>query len=80
MEWYMLPMLVETTIITTTFDLWMFKAGGFETFVLVVNYINKKWEACHITIRIFEIKEALGVAMVVQLKDFLLDMSCWERA
>jgi hypothetical protein len=37
MEWYMFLMLVESTIIVTTFDLWMFKGGGFDTFVLVVN-------------------------------------------
>jgi len=80
MEWYMFLMLVEATIIATTFDLWMFEGGGFDTFVLVVNYIKKKWEACRITIGIFEIKETLEVSMVVQLKDFLLDMSCWERS
>ncbi len=38
----MFPTLVETTIVITTFDMWIFKGGGFDTFVLVVNYINKK--------------------------------------
>jgi hypothetical protein len=36
-----------------------------------VNYINKKWEPCHVTMGIFEVHEALGVAMAVQFKDLL---------
>jgi hypothetical protein len=55
MERYMFPTLVETTTVTTIFDLWMFNGRGFDTFVLVVNYINKKRETCHITIGIFEV-------------------------
>jgi hypothetical protein len=40
MERYVLLALVKPTIMTTTFDLWM-SQGGFDTFVLVVNYINQ---------------------------------------
>jgi len=45
-----------------TFDLWM-SCGGFDTFALVVTYINSKWEPCHITISIFEVHEIFGVAI-----------------
>jgi hypothetical protein len=38
-------------------------------FVLVVNDINKQWEAYHITVGIFEVHETSSVAMVVQLRD-----------
>ncbi len=40
MERYVLPTPAEATMVTTTFDLWM-SQGGFGTFALVVNYINK---------------------------------------
>jgi hypothetical protein len=45
-----------------TFDLWM-SCGGFDSFTLMVKYINSKWEPCHITINIFEVHEIFGVAM-----------------
>jgi hypothetical protein len=40
MERYALLAFVKVAMVTTTFDLWMFR-GGFDTFVLVVNYINQ---------------------------------------
>jgi hypothetical protein len=40
-------------------------------FALVVNYINKRWEPCHVITTIFEVHETLGVAMAIQLKDLL---------
>ncbi len=54
--------LVETITMIVTFDLRM-SCGGFDTFALVVNYINSKWEPCHITKNIFEVHEIFGVAM-----------------
>jgi hypothetical protein len=41
MEQYLFATLTKATVITTTFDLWM-SQGGFDMFVFVVNYINKK--------------------------------------
>jgi hypothetical protein len=40
MERYVFPTFVEATTVTTAFDLWMSRKG-FDTFALVVNYINK---------------------------------------
>jgi hypothetical protein len=40
MERYVFLALDEATMLITTFDLWM-SQGGFGTFALVVNYINK---------------------------------------
>jgi len=40
-------------------------------FALVMNYINKRWEPCHVITTIFEVHETLGVAMAIQLKDLL---------
>jgi hypothetical protein len=45
--------------------------GRFDTFVLVVNYINKKWELCHTNVGIFKVHETLRATMVLQSKDLL---------
>ncbi len=75
MECHGPPRLVKATTITTTFDLWMSQIS-FDIFVLVVNYINKKWKPCHIIAGFFEIHETMEFAMVMQLKEvYLLDMS-----
>jgi hypothetical protein len=54
MEHHVLFALIKVSTFTCTFDLWMAK-GVFDIFALVVNYINKKWVACHITIGILEV-------------------------
>jgi hypothetical protein len=51
--------------------------GHFGTFIVVINYINKKWETCHITIGVFEVHETLRATMVMHLKDLLAWLSCW---
>jgi len=62
---------VDVTIVITTFDLWM-SQGGFDMFALVVNYIKKKWEPCHVTMTIFEVHETSGVVMAIQFKDLFV--------
>ncbi len=52
MEQYVFFTFIQVTTTSTTFDLWMFQRG-FDTFALVVNYINKKWETCRITLEIW---------------------------
>jgi hypothetical protein len=42
---------------------------GFDTFALVVNYIDKKWEMCHIIINIFQVHETSTDNKVIQIKD-----------
>jgi hypothetical protein len=61
---------VDAIIVITIFNLWM-SQGGFDMFALVVNYINKKWEPCHVTTTNLEVHETSGVAMAIQLKDLL---------
>jgi hypothetical protein len=36
---YVMPNLEITTIVSTSFDIWMSK-GGVNTFVLVINYLD----------------------------------------
>jgi hypothetical protein len=41
---------------TCTFDLWMSK-GVHDVFVVVVIFLSNKWEAKHITIKLFEVSK-----------------------
>jgi hypothetical protein len=68
MEQYLFATLAKTTIVSTTFDLWM-SQGGFDMFVIIVNYINKKRETCHITIEFFKVHETSWATMAMQLRD-----------
>jgi hypothetical protein len=52
MERHVLLTFINATTIIATFDLWM-SQRGFDMSALVVNYINKKWEPCHVTVGIF---------------------------
>ncbi len=70
MEHHVLLAFIDAIIVTTAFDSWM-SWGGFDTFVLVMNYINKKWESCHVIVGIFDVHETLRATMAIQLKDFL---------
>ncbi len=78
MEHRILPSFDEATMVTTTFDLWM-SCGEFNTFSLVVNYINKKWEPFPITMEIFLIHVTIGVAMDLQLKDLFVWYDLLEK-
>jgi len=64
MERHVLLIFIDATIFITTFDLWM-PRGSFYTFAWVVNYINKKWECCHVIVGIFEVHETLGATMAI---------------
>jgi hypothetical protein len=68
MESHVFLALTKATTIIAIFDLWM-SHGGFDTIVLVVNYINKQWVPCHVIVGIVEVHETTRVAMVLQLKD-----------
>jgi hypothetical protein len=70
MEYHVLFTLIDAIIVIATFDLWMFR-GSFDTFVLLANYINKKWDCCHVIVGIFEVHETLGATMAIQFKDLL---------
>jgi hypothetical protein len=45
--------------------------GGIDTFVLIVHFLNDKWEPCHVTIRFFEIANKSRNAMPIQMNDVL---------
>jgi hypothetical protein len=53
------------------FDLWMSRVG-YDTFVMVVSFINNFWELIDVTIRVFEVQNSTDGTMKNQVK-ILLD-------
>ncbi len=48
--------------------------GGVDTFVLIMCFLNDKWEPCHIIVRFFEIIDTYRSAMVLQVSNVLENM------
>jgi hypothetical protein len=67
---YVVHALVDYLSATYTCDLWMSK-GARDVFVVVVNFISSDWEAKHVMIRLFEVTNTSGVAMVSKLQKLL---------
>jgi hypothetical protein len=74
MECHVLRALAKATIDIGTCHLWML-TKGFDTFALVMNYIDEKWEMCHIIINIFQVHETSKDNKVIQIKDLF---SCYN--
>jgi hypothetical protein len=53
MKMHVLLAIAQCATTTTTFDLWMSKIG-FDTFVLVINFIYDDWVPYHVIVRLFE--------------------------
>jgi hypothetical protein len=62
---------VIPTLASCSFDLWMFRVG-FNTFAIIVSFINISWEPCHVTIKFFEVHNTTSVPMANYV-NFLLD-------
>jgi hypothetical protein len=61
---------VIPTLAFCSFDLWMF-CVGFDTFAIIMSFINTSWEPCHVTIRVFEVHNTTSVAMANHVKSLL---------
>jgi hypothetical protein len=48
--------------------------GGVDTFILIMHFLNDKWELCYITMRFFEIVDTSGSAMVLLINNVLENM------
>jgi hypothetical protein len=57
-----IPTLTSCVTCTCSFNFWMFLVG-FDTFVMVVKFINNSQEPTHVTIGIFEIHNIVGATM-----------------
>jgi hypothetical protein len=78
MATYVFIAIVQCAIVTTTFDLWMLKLG-YDTFALVINFINPSWVPCHITIGLFEAPNTFGVALAKQVKVLLVEFNLTNK-
>jgi hypothetical protein len=74
MDHYVMSTLDSCVIVTTSFDLWMFRSRH-DTFMLVINFINPQWVPCHVIVGLFEAIDIAGIAMVAQVKDLLSSYS-----
>jgi hypothetical protein len=69
-ERFVSPTLDSCNTYIVSFDLWMSR-GGVDTFVLIVHFLNDKWEFYHVTIGFFEIVDTSRSAMALQVNDVL---------
>jgi hypothetical protein len=67
MDHHVLLNLVITTMVSGSFDVWM-SYGGFDTFVLVINFLSDNWVPMHIIVGLFEVNETIGHSLVIQLQ------------
>jgi hypothetical protein len=78
-ESHVIPTFIEATIITITFDFRM-SWEGFDMFVLVVNYISKKWVPYQITIGIFKVHKHQELPWFCHWKIYLPTLTCVTRS
>jgi hypothetical protein len=78
MEEYVLPTLVTYVIVSVTFDLWMSKTD-FDTFAMVVNFVNNNSVPQHITIDLFETFNTFGTTLVEIMKPLLVRFQLLTR-
>jgi hypothetical protein len=67
-ERFILSTLKSCHSCTISFDIWISKAK-MDTFVMIVHFLNDKWEPYHIIVDFFEIVDTLGNAMALQVND-----------
>ncbi len=72
MKMHMLLTIPKCVITTITFGLRMLKIG-FDTFALVINFIDDDWMPCHVIVGLFETLDTFGITTLIeQVKHFLV--------
>jgi len=64
---HVLPNLTFVTIISTSFNLWIFK-DNVDIFALVTKNLNESWTLMHVTMDLLEVNETSGWSMAIQLE------------
>jgi hypothetical protein len=59
-EKFVSPTFDSCNICKTSFNLWMFQ-GGVKYFVLIVHFLNDKWEPCHVIVGFLRLEMHLEV-------------------
>ncbi len=78
MEIYVIPHIDKCETMTTTFDLWMSRSR-YDTFALVINFINQNWVPCHMIIELFETFNTFGATLVEKMKVLLVEFNLTSK-
>jgi hypothetical protein len=70
MECFVLLIIVTYLFVNIIFDLWMSHVI-FDTFALVVNFIDDYWVLHHVTIGLFKVPNTYGVTLLEIVKPLL---------
>ncbi len=62
------PTLQSCSTCTVSFDLWISKEN-INTFILIVHFLNDKWELCRVIVRFFETINTSRNAMAIQVNN-----------
>jgi hypothetical protein len=62
MECFVLPKIVTYSSLSIIFDLWMSHVI-FDTFTLILNFINDYWVLHHVIISLFEVPNTYNIAL-----------------
>ncbi len=73
---HVLSTLKRCITIITWFDLWK-SMFGFNTFALVINFINSNWVPCHVIMGLFKVVDTSRVAMASQYQHLLELFLLW---
>jgi hypothetical protein len=52
---------------------------GYDTFVLVINFINPSWVPCHITVGLFKTPDVYGAVLIEQMKVLLVEFNLTNK-
>jgi len=77
MEIYVIPDIDKCETMTT-FDLWMSRLG-YDTFALVINFINQSWVPYHIIVELFETLDTSGAILIEQMKVLLVEFNLTSK-
>ncbi len=78
MEEYVFPSPTTCVTISITFDLWMSKIS-FDTFAMVINFIDSNWVPQHITIGLFKMPNNFGVIFSKIVKPLLVQFQLVDK-
>lgn len=70
MATYVFLAIVQYAIVTKIFDLRMLRSG-YDTFALIINFINPSWVPCLVTIGLFEALDTSSATLAKQVKVLL---------
>jgi hypothetical protein len=70
MDHYVLPLISSCQSANITFNLWMSRTS-WDTFVLVVNFIDDCWVLRHVTVGLFEAQDTSGGSLAEIVKPSL---------